>query len=321
MSKSTTPLAQFSRDLVLRNALKLSAVDAGSSFTVDEAITPELVAACRRWLYLECSLLGAEFLEPALSPRSIVVVTDRSFLHHRAARLEAGRARPGRRRLRLEGLTMEKQHSRRAALGALASVPALAILPVAASSPSTTQLSALIEAHRAARAIFSNATEASEAAEPDPDIRVYYLGRELFAIGHSRRETLIDAEEDAILAICEHRCVSIEEIAIEVRHLAGLWTAYSRRTRAARFLRRFCRKGRKSNCLFDDRTAVGRLGGRIDFAESDETGIGIRASRRAVGRDNPQSMSASAGFVAQRLSPKWIAGWLIGATRRPVRLG
>ena len=152
---------------------------------------------------------------------------------------------------------MEKQHSRRAALGALASVPALAILPVAASSPSTTQLSALIEAHRAARAIFSNATEASEAAEPDPDIRVYYLGRELFAIGHSRRETLIDAEEDAILAICEHRCVSIEEIAIEVRHLAGLWTAYSRRTRAARFLRRFCRKGRKSNRLFDDRTAVG----------------------------------------------------------------
>ncbi len=45
MSKSTNPLAQFSRDPVLRNALKLSAADAGSSFTVDEAITPELVAA------------------------------------------------------------------------------------------------------------------------------------------------------------------------------------------------------------------------------------------------------------------------------------
>jgi hypothetical protein len=50
----------------------------------------------------------------------------------------------------LEGLTMEKQHSRRAALGALASVPALAILPaVALASP--TQLSALIDAHDAAQ--------------------------------------------------------------------------------------------------------------------------------------------------------------------------
>ena len=48
MSKSTNPLAQFSRDPVLRNALKLSAADAGSSFTVDEAITPELVAAYRK---------------------------------------------------------------------------------------------------------------------------------------------------------------------------------------------------------------------------------------------------------------------------------
>ena len=94
---------------------------------------------------------------------------------------------------------MEKQHSRRAALGALASVQALAILPVTASSPST-QLSALIEAHRAARAIFSKATEALEAAEPDPDIRVYYLGRELFAIGHSSRETLI-SEMEAVFPI------------------------------------------------------------------------------------------------------------------------
>jgi hypothetical protein len=205
---------------------------------------------------------------------------------------------------------MEMQHSRRAALGALASVPALAILPVAASSPSTTQLSALIEAHRAARAIFSNATEALEAAEPNPDIRVYYLGSELCAIGHSSRETLIsemeavfqfelkklsmlsrlspeigkaargelergravyiarideifaghvavekvwqaalDAEEEAILAICEHRCVSIEEIAIK----------------AARFLRRFCRKGRKSNRLFDDRKAAGATRRPISF--------------------------------------------------------
>ena len=57
MSKSTTPFAQFSRDPVIRNALKLSAADAGSSVTVSEAITPELVAAYRRWLDLERSRL------------------------------------------------------------------------------------------------------------------------------------------------------------------------------------------------------------------------------------------------------------------------
>jgi hypothetical protein len=94
----------------------------------------------------------------------------------------------------LEGLTMEKQHSRRAALDALAGLPALAILP-AAASPSTTRLSALIEAHRAAWASFARATEALEAAEPDPDRRVSYLGRELCAIGHSSREDLISEME------------------------------------------------------------------------------------------------------------------------------
>ena len=177
---------------------------------------------------------------------------------------------------------MEKHPSRRAALGALAGLPALAILP-AAASPSTTRLSALIEAHRAAWAPFARATEALEAAEPDPDIRVSYLGRELCAIGHSSREDLISemevvfqfevkklstlsslspemgkaacgaletgraaylaqldevfaghmaaekvwqaalaAEEGAILAICEHRCASMEEVATKVRYLADL---------------------------------------------------------------------------------------------------
>jgi hypothetical protein len=60
VSKSATPLAQFSRDPVLGNALKLSAAGAGRSFTVDQTITPELVAAYKRWLYLECSLLRDE---------------------------------------------------------------------------------------------------------------------------------------------------------------------------------------------------------------------------------------------------------------------
>ena len=62
---------------------------------------------------------------------------------------------------------MERQPSRRAALG-LASVPALAILP-GASPPSTTQLAALIEAHRTARATFCAAIDPLEAAEPDEE--------------------------------------------------------------------------------------------------------------------------------------------------------
>jgi hypothetical protein len=67
MSKSTTPLAQFSRDPVLRNALKLSAADAGSSFAVSEAITPELIAAYGRWLGLERLLLKEE-----MSPQPLI---------------------------------------------------------------------------------------------------------------------------------------------------------------------------------------------------------------------------------------------------------
>ena len=60
MSKPTTPLAQFSRDPILRNALKLSAADAGNSFAVSAAITPELIAAYKRWLEVELCLLNEE---------------------------------------------------------------------------------------------------------------------------------------------------------------------------------------------------------------------------------------------------------------------
>jgi hypothetical protein len=61
--------------------------------------------------------------------------------------------------------------SRRAALGALASVPALAIMPAAASPP-TTQLSALIEEHRAAEAVFSAEVDALERAWPGKAIDI-----------------------------------------------------------------------------------------------------------------------------------------------------
>src|SRR5271154_849210 len=64
---------------------------------------------------------------------------------------------------------MSTPMNRRVAHGALASVPALAILPAAAGPPSAPQLSALIEAHRAARAAFCEAIDALEAAEPDKE--------------------------------------------------------------------------------------------------------------------------------------------------------
>jgi hypothetical protein len=63
---------------------------------------------------------------------------------------------------------MENRHSRRAALALFAGVPALAILPAAASIPTTT-LADLIEAHRGARAAFCEAIDALEAAEPDEE--------------------------------------------------------------------------------------------------------------------------------------------------------
>jgi hypothetical protein len=172
--------------------------------------------------------------------------------------------------------------NRRAALGALAaSIPALAILPAAASPPPTTALANLIEEHRAAWAAFGRLVDALEAAEPDKSILVPCLAREPIAVGSSR-EGLInviednfesevrklnrllelspelgaaacdrlaqerdacrarleevfadyrvvedaydnagDAEDDALMAICAHRCASLEEAAIRARYLTS----------------------------------------------------------------------------------------------------
>jgi hypothetical protein len=169
--------------------------------------------------------------------------------------------------------------NRRAALGALASVPALAILPAVASPPSTPQLSALIEAHRAARAAFCQAIDVLEAAEPDketviPGIDVPYpvkshryedikacieddfaeelektatvsalspaLGEQARAVLEARKAFCLAsldeafagyaiaetayiaasaAEDDAVTAICAHRCNTLEEVAIKCRYL------------------------------------------------------------------------------------------------------
>jgi len=173
---------------------------------------------------------------------------------------------------------MERQPSRRAALGALASVPALAILP-GASPPSTTQLAALIEAHRTARATFCAAIDPLEAAEPDEETVIPGFGgssyparqrkddiaeeierdfaaelkktatisalspalgeqaravleaRKAFCVArleeafadHSLAETAYNsasnAEDEALMAICEHRCSSLEEAAIRAKYL------------------------------------------------------------------------------------------------------
>src|ERR1700674_3749359 len=78
---------------------------------------------------------------------------------------------------------MENRHSRRDALGAFASVAALAVLPVVARPPSTTRLSALIEAHRAARAAFCEAIDVLEAAEPDAETRIPGFGDKFYRAG------------------------------------------------------------------------------------------------------------------------------------------
>jgi aminopeptidase N len=169
--------------------------------------------------------------------------------------------------------------NRRAALGALASVPALAILP-AASAPSTPQLSALIEAHRAAWAAFCAAIDPLEAAEPDLEAftpsfddahpyrahqrkdyiseqieedfaealkktatisalspalgeqaRAVLEARKTFCLArleeafadHALAETAYnsanDTEDEALMAILEHRCSSLEEVAIRAKYL------------------------------------------------------------------------------------------------------
>jgi hypothetical protein len=174
---------------------------------------------------------------------------------------------------------MSKPMNRRAALGALVSVPALAVLPAAAGPPSTPQLSALIEAHRAARAAFCEAIDALEAAEPDNETRIPGFGDKFYragdryddivahidhdhakeigktatisalspALGEQARAVLearkafclarLDeafagyaiaeaaynsasaAEDDAVTAICAHRCATLEEVAIKCRYL------------------------------------------------------------------------------------------------------
>src|ERR1700674_1656052 len=63
----------------------------------------------------------------------------------------------------------EGQKTRRAALALFGAAPALAMLPAVARPPSTTQLAALIEAHRAARGTFCAAIDPLEAAEPDEE--------------------------------------------------------------------------------------------------------------------------------------------------------
>ena len=182
--------------------------------------------------------------------------------------------------------------NRRVALDALASVPALAILP---PFPPT-ELVDLIVAHRKTSAAFGAAVATLEAAEPDSGVRLSFLGRELCAIGDSdpgrlieemeiifqheleklstisrlspelgeaargRLETgkadclaqveevfadhrgaeqayddALDAEDNALLALCSHRCTSIEEIAVKVRYLASLGCDLEPRQRDAFF--------------------------------------------------------------------------------------
>ena len=174
---------------------------------------------------------------------------------------------------------MEQQTTRRAALVLFAAAPALAILPAAAGPPSTSRLSELIEAHRAARAAFCEAIDALEAAEPDEgtvipgidapipvkshryeDLKTYVeddfaeelektatisalspaLGEQARAVLEARKafclarldEAFADhaiaeaayndasaAEDDAVTAICAHRCATLEEVAIKCQYL------------------------------------------------------------------------------------------------------
>jgi hypothetical protein len=175
---------------------------------------------------------------------------------------------------------MSEPLNRRAALGALTSIPALAVLPVMAPA-STTQISALIETHRAAYAAFCATIDPLEAAEPDKETPVPgfgdksycagdryddivahidhayaaelektaaisalspEIGRQARALLEARKAFCLsrldevfadhaiaeatwngarEAEDDAIMAICEHRCSSLEEAAIRARYLAS----------------------------------------------------------------------------------------------------
>ena len=76
---------------------------------------------------------------------------------------------------------MSETTTRRAALGALASVPALAVLPaMAVASPtSTARLADLIAAHEAALVAIQTADKALDELTYPRDVRVSFLGREL----------------------------------------------------------------------------------------------------------------------------------------------
>src|ERR1700677_3971544 len=89
----------------------------------------------------------------------------------------------------------EAHKTRRTILHLFGAAPALAILPAIAAPSTTAELSALIEAHRAAHAAFCGTIDPLEAAEPDPETRVSCLGQEPCAIGHSDREALIEGME------------------------------------------------------------------------------------------------------------------------------
>jgi hypothetical protein len=168
--------------------------------------------------------------------------------------------------------------TRRALLRLFGAAPALAILPAAASIPTTT-LADLIEAHRGARAAFCEAIDALEAAEPDEetvipgidvpipvkshryeDLKAYVeddfaeelektatiaalspaLGEQAravlkarkafclarldevfagFAIAEAAYNAASAAEDDAVTAICAHRCATIGETTIKLRYL------------------------------------------------------------------------------------------------------
>lgn len=180
-------------------------------------------------------------------------------------------------------MPVEGHKTRRAALGALASLPALALLPTAAMAAptSTDRLTDLIAVHDAALAAIQTVDKALDELTYPPDASVSFLEQEIRPIGgpgtlrgrltrsvdlnfrmavHTismlsseigeaarvqleakRADSLAqiaaayadydEAEravrkaekvrDEALLAVCGHRCASPDELAIKLRHLAG----------------------------------------------------------------------------------------------------
>jgi hypothetical protein len=95
---------------------------------------------------------------------------------------------------------MSEACSRRAALGALASVSALAVAPVAhAAVPRSPELAAAIEAHKAAQAAID--------ASGDPDDVV--------------SNALMDAESDAFHVVVEAPCASDADFFAKAAYMIG----------------------------------------------------------------------------------------------------